>query len=127
MVYKDGQFIDEETGEIIDEYHITTTEIVRNRILGLERQGNKAMSDYGFDQLRTRLLEIFDDNLTLYGEEYEEFLKQNEDEIAEKLQTIAKYNGSGYVKMSIANVAMLLNFGSPSPISDDDIEEWFWV
>lgn len=127
MVNKDGQFIDEETGEIIDEYHITTTEIVRNRILGLERQGNKAMSDYGFDQLRTRLLEIFDDNLTLYGEEYEEFLKQNEDEIAEKLQTIAKYNGSGYVKMSIANVAMLLNFGSPSPISDDDIEEWFWV
>ena len=94
MVNKDGQFIDEETGEIIDEYHITTTEIVRNRILGLERQGNKAMSDYGFDQLRTRLLEIFDDNLTLYGEEYEEFLKQNEDEIAEKLQTIAKYNGS---------------------------------
>lgn len=127
MVNKDGQFIDEETGEIIDEYHITTTEIVRNRILGLERQGNKAMSDYGFDQLRTRLLEIFDDNLTLYGEEYEEFLKQNEDEIAEKLQTIAKYNGTGYVKMSIANVAMLLNFGSPSPISDDDIEEWFWV
>ena len=127
MVYKDGQFIDEETGEIIDEYHITTAEIVRNRILGLERQGNKAISDYGFDQLRTKLLEIYEDNLTLYGEEYEEFLKQNEDEIAEKLQTIAKYNGTGYVKMSIANVAMLLNFGSPSPISDDDIEEWFWI
>ena len=114
MVNKDGQFIDDNTGEIIDAYSITTIELVRAKIISLKR-GSKSNPKVIFSELNGQhLLRVFEDNLTYYGEnDYGNYLKSIEDDLAPLFEAIQYASLQETVDMAFSKLITLLNSGSP--------------
>lgn len=94
-----------------DTYYPTFTiiEVVRNRIINLER---KAKPYIPIEERKNALLSIFDDSVTAFSnniEVYEQYLKNNESDIAEFLDVITYDSDAENVSYSFVRLGRLLN------------------
>lgn len=98
------------TDYVIDYYPtFTIIDVVRDRIINLER---KAKPDIPIEERKNTLLSIFEDTVTSLSdniEMYEQYLKNNESDIAEFLDVITYDSDAEKVSCSFVRLGRLLN------------------
>lgn len=87
---------------------INTIDIVRSRLAEIT---NVNFKEYPIENRKNVLLQILDDNYTLYEQDYLYYLKENEPEISQLLGAIQYESNLEEVEFSFARLGRLLNMG----------------
>ena len=144
VLYKKAEFVYQETGEIVPAeqrkqevkqeaiakaketrkrkkksvsiYYpvISIIDTIRDRLSELTREAKPPIP---IENRKNELLAIFDDNVTLYGDniaEYEHYLEAHESEIADLLNVISYDSNAEQVSASFVSLGRLLNMKSLS-------------
>ena len=93
---------------------ISIIDTIRDRLSELTREAKPPIP---IENRKNELLAIFEDNVTLYGDniaEYEHYLKEHESEIAELLNVISYDSDGEKVSASFVSLGRLLNMKSLS-------------
>ena len=93
---------------------ISIIDTIRDRLSELTREAKPSIP---IENRKNELLSIFEDNVTLYGDnitEYEHYLEANESEIAELLNVISYDSNAEQVSASFVALGRLLNMQSLS-------------